>query len=146
MINSVEESIHCMHVVKRTYLGDLEIAALEFVWEHGRVDAKQVHQAFKLTRGVSLNTIQSTLERLHKKKLLLREKISHAYVYRAAIDRHKLIGKMIGNVVDTLARGDAEGMLAAFVDIAARTDEAHLERLEQLIAEYRMGRDQDNLS
>jgi predicted transcriptional regulator len=134
-----------MHVVKRPYLGDLEIAALEFVWDQGPVDAKQVHQAFKTTRGVSLNTIQSTLERLYKKKLLLREKISHAYVYRAAVDRHELIGKMIGNVVDTLARGDAEGMLAAFVEIAARTDETHLERLEQLIAEYRLARDKGNL-
>lgn len=133
-----------MHIVKRPYLGDLEMATLELVWKSGPVDAKRVHKALEQTRGVSLNTIQSTLERLYKKKLLSREKVSHAYVYRAALARHELMGRMIGDVVDTLARGDTEGMLAAFVDIAARSDDAHLDRLEQLITEYRLTRDKEN--
>lgn len=132
-----------MDIVKRPYLGDLEMAALEYVWKVGSVDAKQVHKAFETTRGVSLNTIQSTLERLYKKSLLCREKISHAYVYRAALERHELMGKMIDNVVKSLSRGDAETMLAAFVDIAANSDESHLDRLEELIAEYRLARNKE---
>ena len=100
-----------MHIVKRPYLGDLEMAVLEFVWKSGPVDVKHVHQALEQARGLSHNTIQSTLERLYKKKLLRREKISHAYVYRAAIERHELMGRMIDDVVNTLARGDLEGII-----------------------------------
>ena len=47
------------------------------------------------------------------------------------------MGQMINDVVNTISKDNTDGMLAAFVDIAARTDDAHLDRLEQLINEYR---------
>jgi hypothetical protein len=53
------------------------------------------------------------------------------------------MGRMINDVVKTLSKNNSDGMLAAFVDIAARTDDAHLDRLEQLINEYRSNRDND---
>jgi predicted transcriptional regulator len=129
-----------MQSIKRPYLGELEMAVLEHLWSHGEFDAKGVYSALGKTRGISHNTIQSTLERLFKKKLLARQKISHAYVYRAAVNRDELMGRMIKDVVQTLSKENTDGMLAAFVDIAARTDDAHLDRLEQLINEYRSNR------
>jgi len=119
------------------------MAVLEHLWSHGEFDAKGVYSALGKTRGISHNTIQSTLERLFKKKLLARQKISHAYVYQAIVGRDELMGRMIKDVVKTLSKNNSDGMLAAFVDIAARTDEAHLDRLEQLINEYRSNHDND---
>jgi len=119
------------------------MAVLEYLWAHGELDAKGVYSALGTTRGISHNTIQSTLERLFKKKLLGRKKISHAYVYQAIVGRDELMGRMISDVVNTISKHNSDGMLAAFVDIAARTDEAHLDRLEQLINEYRLNRDNE---
>jgi len=130
-----------MQSVKRPYLGNLEIAILEHLWAHGEFDAKGVHSALGKARGISHNTIQSTLERLFKKKLLAREKISHAYVYQAVVNRDELMGRMIKDVVNTISKENTDGMLAAFVDIAAGTNDADLDRLEQLISEYRLNRD-----
>ncbi|MCK5188902.1 MAG: BlaI/MecI/CopY family transcriptional regulator, partial [Methylococcales bacterium] len=104
---------------------------------NGEFDAKGVHTVLGKARGISHNTIQSTLERLFKKELLVRKKISHAYVYQTAVARDELMGRMINDVVNTISKDNTDGMLAAFVDIAARTDDAHLDRLEQLINEYR---------
>lgn len=132
-----------MQSLKRPYLGDLEMAVLEHLWSHGEFDTKGVHRALGKTRGISHNTIQSTLERLFKKKLLARKKISHAYVYHAVVSRDELMGRMINDVVKTISKENTDGMLAAFVDIAARTDDAHLDRLEQLINEYRSNRHKD---
>jgi predicted transcriptional regulator len=132
-----------MQSIKRPYLGELEMAVLEHLWAHGELDAKGVNSALGKTRGISHNTIQSTLERLFKKKLLARQKISHAYVYRAAVNRDELMSRLIKDVVQTLSKENTDGMLAAFVDIAARTDDAHLDRLEQLINEYRSNRATD---
>jgi len=132
-----------MQSIKRPYLGELEMAVLEHLWSHGEFDAKGVYSALGKTRGISHNTIQSTLERLFKKKLLARNKISHSYVYLAIVGRDELMGRMINDVVNTISKNNSDGMLAAFVDIAARTDEAHLDRLEQLINEYRLNRDND---
>jgi len=126
-----------MQILKRPYLGELEMAVLEYLWSNGEFDAKGVHAALGKLRGISHNTIQSTLERLFKKKLLMRHKISHAYVYQTAVAREELMGRMINDVVNTISKDNTDGMLAAFVDIAARTDDVHLDRLEQLINEYR---------
>ena len=48
-------------------LGDLEKSVLQYFWEHQEADAKRVHAYFHAQRGGSLNTIQSTLDRLYKK-------------------------------------------------------------------------------
>jgi len=123
--------------LRRPWLGELEVGVLEFIWENGSADAKQVHSAIGGIRNISLNTVQSALERLFRKNLLRREKISHAFVYSAAVTRDGLLSNLIGDVVHSVANGSSDSMLAAFVDIAERADEKNLLRLEKLIAERR---------
>jgi predicted transcriptional regulator len=123
--------------IARPYLGSLELAVLEELWAQGALDAKTVHRSVGERRGISLNTVQSTLERLFRKGFLLREKVSHAYVYTPAVQRDELMGQLIGEVVETLSDGRPEPMLAAFVDLAVKVDEENLVRLERLIAERR---------
>ena len=130
-----------MKILKPPYLGELEMAVLEHLWSNGEFDAKGLHEVLGKARGISHNTIQSTLERLFKKKLLARKKVSYAYVYQTAVARNELIGQMINDVVNTVSKDNTDGMLAAFVDIAARTDAALLDKLEQLINEYRSNHD-----
>lgn len=126
-----------MSFVTRLYLGVLELAVLEALWGQGGRDAKSVHGEIGLCRGISLNTVQSTLERLFRKGLLRREKVSHAYLYTPAMQRKELMERLIGDVVETFSDGRPEPMLAAFVDLAARVDEENLARLERLLAERR---------
>jgi predicted transcriptional regulator len=118
-------------------LGDLEKAVLDDLWVNASGDAKAVHQRVGLARGISLNTVQSTLERLHRKSLLGREKISHAYVYAPRIKREELMSAMIVELVGSLGKPQSSSMLSAFVDFAVRADQTNLDRLEALIADRR---------
>jgi predicted transcriptional regulator len=118
-------------------LGDLEKAVLDDLWANSSGDAKAVHQRVGVARGISLNTVQSTLERLHRKSLLNREKISHAYVYSAQVRREELMSAMIVELVGSLGKAQASSMLSAFVDFAVREDENNLDRLAELIAARR---------
>ncbi|SDJ51213.1 BlaI/MecI/CopY family transcriptional regulator [Microbulbifer yueqingensis] len=117
-------------------LGDLEVAVLEIVWETPECSAKEVHERIGRQRGISLNTVQSTLERLHRKELLARGKRGHAYRYSACVERERLIASYIR---ETLGRfgGDAVASLAAFVDAAEDIDEASLARLEEELRKRR---------
>lgn len=118
-------------------LGDLEIAVLEDMWNFGPSDAKAVHARVGRTRSISLNTVQSTLERLFRKEFLEREKISHAYEYSASVSRQELVSKLVESTVRRVAGPQSEVLLSAFVDLASRADDEQLNKLEELIARRR---------
>jgi len=129
--------------VKRQNLGELEMAVLEHLWTTESGDAKGVYKRIGTQRGISLNTIQSTLERLFRKQLLSREKISHSYVYSPSVQRGELMSQLIDDVVKTLSDGKTDYLLSAFIDYAARSDESSLDRLEELIAQRRADESSD---
>jgi len=115
-------------------LGDLEMATLEHIWRVGQGDAKSVHAELGIARGITHNTIQSTLDRLYKKQILARRKVSHAFIYSASFSRSDFLSQAIGAVAD-MVRGDTGDILTAFVDFASRTDEQTLAALERKLAE-----------
>jgi predicted transcriptional regulator len=116
-------------------LGDLELASLECLWRIGEADVKRVHAEIGDQRKVTSNTIQSTLDRLHRKSLLSRRKLSHAFLYQAIVDRAELLGRAIHAVIGQLDARQPGAGLTAFIDFTARTDQATLRELERLVAE-----------
>jgi predicted transcriptional regulator len=121
-------------------LGELESAVLEHLWVEGPSDVKEVHRQLGDPRGITLNTVQSTLERLHRKELLLREKVSHAYRYAPAMTRERFRARAMADAAGDLRGAAAEGVIAAFVEIAARADRANLDRLARVVEEARARR------
>lgn len=110
-------------------LGDLEIAVLEYVWKTVDVSAKEAHAAIGTARGISVNTVQSTLERLYRKALLTRTKSSHAFRYAPRVSREQVVAGLINDVLGRFD-GDRASSLAAFVEAAERLDEESLRALE----------------
>ena len=74
-------------MIERPFLGDLERQVMGLLWSSEPLDAKGVHAVVGERRGISPNTVQSTLERLFRKELLAREKVGHAYVYQRRLKR-----------------------------------------------------------
>ncbi len=123
-------------------IGELELAVLEHLWGHGEADVLATHAAIGKARGITTNTVGSALERLHRKGLVAREKVSHAYCYRSLLTREEFAAKrMVDAAAGQRTLSDA-GLLAAFVDLVADEDEASLDRLEALIAAKRSKRDE----
>ncbi|MEE8520466.1 MAG: BlaI/MecI/CopY family transcriptional regulator [Gemmatimonadota bacterium] len=118
-------------------LGELERAALDYLWRAGDADVAETHAALGARRGITLNTIGSALERLHRKGLASRWKVSHAYRYKAAIAADAFRARQVIDAAGGVRALAGRGLLAAFVDLVADTDEAALDQLEQLIAEKR---------
>ena len=118
-------------------LGELEKLILEYLWKNQPADAKQVHSYFEITRGGSLNTIQSTLERLFKKDLLNRVKIGHSYQYHPKVSRQDLIGRLIKNVTSDFVVEDEHSVIAAFSSISSDLDEEQLDKIEVMIEQQR---------
>jgi len=113
---------------------------LEHLWTIGAADAKAVHDALGKGRGITLNTVQSAMKRLFEKRLLDRDKVSHAHVYRARVTREELGRDLLGGVVARLLRGEGSAMVAAFVDLADRAGDEHLDELSRLVEARRRER------
>ncbi len=122
-------------------LGELEFAVLEYLWTQQDADVHETHAVVGTRRGTSRNTVGSALERLYKKGLLLREKVSHAYRYRAVLDGEAFRARMVVEAAGGREALGKSGLLAAFVDLVAASDQAALLELERLIRLRREGSD-----
>lgn len=118
-------------------LGELEKRVLHYLWETPEADAKKVHDLLTKPQGGTLNTIQSTLDRLFKKGLLTRQKQGHAYYYRAKVDREGLIAQLIQDVTSDFVRKDENSLIAAFSSVSSGLDDEKLLQLETLIQQQR---------
>lgn len=114
-------------------LGEMELLLMEALWAHPGQSAKDLHAGVKGDSLSSLSTVQSTLERLHRKSLLARNKKGHAYLYAPKLGRSELLGKLIGGVIRKLHTGNLDPILSSFVDFADRMDDQTLDRLDELI-------------
>lgn len=125
---------------KALVLGDFELATLEYLWANDSGNAKAVHAVLGRTRGNSLNTVQSTLDRLYKKGLLERQKIGHAFHYRCLFSRTDVLARKIGELAAELSGGEMKAVFAAFIEFTSRLDTSKIEELEVLIADYKKAR------
>jgi predicted transcriptional regulator len=122
---------------KTPALGELEIAVLRALWAAAEpMDARGV-LAGLAARGITLSTVQATLERLHRKGLLARGKEGRAYRYSSAVSQTRLIGTLIRELTEQLAAGELEPVISGFVELVGDERPELLDRLEAEAAEQR---------
>ncbi len=118
-------------------LGEVEHDVLELLWSSGEAEVTTVHAAVGVPRSITLNTVGSALERLHKKGLVERWKTGHAYCYRASVSREVFHARRMVEAAGGAAALADTGLLAAFVDVVAKADSSTLARLESVLRERR---------
>lgn len=126
---------------KRTWepLGKLEAAVMNVVWTHSPVTARDVCDRMTGSEERAYTTIMTTMDRLHRKGLLLREKDGLAWRYSPALTRAEFEKALADGLATEILQAHGEAALSAFVDAAAEVDESLLDRLTQLIALRRKG-------
>lgn len=109
-------------------LGPLEARVMDALWTAGTGTAREV--CATLGEEWAYTTIMTTLDRLHRKGLLLREKEGLAWRYRPVLARDAFERAKVDALAERLL-GEGHGLgLAALVDAA---DAATLDRLAELI-------------
>ena len=115
-------------------LGPLEIAVMEILWSRGESNVRDVVD--QLDRPLAYTTIMTTLDRLYKKRLLIREKVDRAFYYSPALTRdeweHKRAGDFVGSFLAT-PEPSRELLISCLVEAVGQHDEALLEEMEKKI-------------
>lgn len=115
-------------------LGPLETRVMEALWDHAPATAREVNDLLGDDRAYT--TIMTTLDRLHRKGLLDREKDGLAWRYRPALSRAAHERAVADALVARVLGEHREAGIAAFVEAAAH-DAALLDRLAALVATRR---------
>lgn len=110
---------------------------LDCLWSDGPADVRTMHRAVGEPRGITSNTIQSTLERLHRKGIATRLKRGRAYLYGARLTRREWLSDAIEELLRGVPGAGTETVVSAFVDVLERASESELAELERRVRERR---------
>lgn len=118
-------------------LGALESWVMEIAWSLPTSTAREVCDHLTGRRARAYTTIMTTMDRLHRKGLLSREKDGLAWRYRPTMGRTEFERALADGLAAEILASHGSTGLAAFVDAAARVDAELLDQLSLLIAQRR---------
>lgn len=114
-------------------LGEVELAALNFVWEHGPATAEGCREALAATHPMKESTVRTVLRRLEAKGYLKHSLDGRTYIYRAAEPRRSVAARAVQQIMDRFCGGSAEELLLGMVD-GKLLSHRQIERLARRVA------------
>jgi len=94
--------------------GDLEAVIMRQVWDHDRpVTVRELYEELQRERAIAYTTVMSTMDNLHRKGWLARERDGKAYRYTAVASREEYSARLMREAM--AEAGDAEAVLSHFV-------------------------------
>ncbi len=97
--------------------GELETAVMDRIWVRGADDPVSVREVFEdlaAERSIAYTTVLSTMDNLHTKGWLTRERDGKAYRYRATLTREQHGARLMRQAFD--GGGGNEAVLQHFVE------------------------------
>jgi predicted transcriptional regulator len=114
-------------------LGPLEQKVAEALW---RLESATVREVLEEMDGeVAYTTLMTTMDRLYKKGLLVREMRGRAFVYRPALSQAEAKAGMARRLFAGLlhSSADTQPLLSYLVDAVSESDRELLDDLEELV-------------
>ena len=117
-------------------LGELETAIMNLFWKQRDLTVTDVEDKLRESRQIAHTTVLTTLDRMHRKGYLVREKQGKAFVYSARYSRDEFERGMAQEVLGALLNHYRTPALSAFVDLVGENEHT-LDELEAMIREKR---------
>jgi predicted transcriptional regulator len=120
-------------------LGELESAVMETLWVQSHQTVNEVEERLRNKREIAHTTVLTTLDRMHRKGYLTREKQAKAFVYAPRYTRDEFERMLAQEVLGALIGHFTEPALSTFVDLVSDEPGA-LDQLEEKIRAKRRER------
>lgn len=97
-------------------LTKLELQIMEALWSCGTSSIREIQQAFPERDRPAYTTVQTTVYRMEKKKVLRRvKKISNAHIFEAVVSRHAAQRRLIDELL-SLFGGRTQPVMAHLIE------------------------------
>lgn len=120
-------------------LGELQTAVMEMLWREPDLTVSEVEQRLQKNREIAHTTVLTTLDRMHQKGFLQREKQGKAFVYAPRYSKEEFERGVAQEVLGALLSDFTEPALSAFVELIGE-DSEKLDQLEDLIRQKKAGK------
>lgn len=98
-------------------LTKLELQILEALWEKGQCSVREIQETFPEPRRPAYTTVQTTVYRLERKKVLrCVKRISNANIFEAVITRKEAQRRLIDELLALFGRGKAKLVMAHLIE------------------------------
>ena len=116
--------------------GELESVIMHRVWGHGGpVTVRELFDELQHERVIAYTTVMTTMDNLHRKGWLARERDGKAYRYTAVASREEYSARLMREAM--AEAGDAEAVLSHFVAQMDGTESAALRAVLAKLADGR---------
>lgn len=113
-------------------LSELQLDVMRVLWR-GEASVADVAAALVTSRGLAHTTIATVLTRLAKRGLVEANRDGRQLIYRALVDESQVRRSMVGDLIQSLFRGDPQALLAHLVR-EKEVAPGDLERVRALLA------------
>jgi len=119
--------------IKKAF-GFLETEVMETVWKSkDKMCVRDVFDSLKEKREIAYTTVMTTMDRLYKKGVLFRKKISRGYVYWPAVTREKLEKLIIKETLKGLFSDLKKPLVSYFTGPEDEEDMEFIESVSEII-------------
>ena len=120
-------------MLRQSKIGAAELGILQHISDHHHpITVGEVAEHFAGTKGHARTTVQTVMERLHKKGFLSRKRVGGAYLYSPRMPKKELLQSLVRDFVEQALGGSLEPFVAYLTERAELSDE-ELKELEQLM-------------
>jgi BlaI family transcriptional regulator, penicillinase repressor len=97
-------------------LTKLELQIMEALWDRGATSIREIQEAFPERSRPAYTTIQTTVYRMEKKKVVRRvKKISNAHIFEPVVSRHAAQRRLIDELL-SLFGGRTQPVMAHLIE------------------------------
>ena len=97
-------------------LTNLELQIMEALWSRGVSSIREIQEAFPERRRPAYTTVQTTVYRMERKKVLRRiKKIGNAHIFEAIVSRHAAHRRLIDDLLN-LFGGQTQPVMALLIE------------------------------
>ena len=115
------------------HLGDLQLAIMRVLWNHGEATVADVHETLEPERGLALTTIATMLTKMEKKGVVDHRAEGRRFIFRPTVSEGQVRRTMVSDLTSQLFRGDITALVNHLLS-EHDIDSGELAQLREMIA------------
>ena len=115
------------------HLGDLQLAIMRVLWNHGQATVAEVHETLEPERGLALTTIATMLTKMEKKGVVDHHAEGRRFIYRPLVSESQVRRSMVADLTSQLFRGDVTALVNHLLS-EHEIEDRELTQLRELIS------------